>query len=145
MEEEQMIIVSTDKQEGGKVSDEASNNLDRKGLKTYGPVSLSKVPIPTARSVVLNSNEPPEEKYAWLEDLVRDTILTLGEGNTSVVRGYILKFQRRLNFDAEDLYYALSEYTEATNVQISRSKQKMPNESNQPFSYDPAQDYVTEL
>jgi hypothetical protein len=145
MEEELIMVVSTDTQEGRDVCKEISEKLRKKGLNSFGPATLPKVPIPEAKSVVLNSNPTSKDKYDWLQDLGHDTVLTLGSGNSSVMRGYSVKFQRRINYDAEDLYYSLSDYSVDTNVQISRNKEQSTNQTNSPFSYDPAQDFVTEM
>lgn len=144
MEKELVFVVSRNTKEGKHICNQMSKKLKRKGLNSYGPMTM-KAPWPEAQNVVLKSNDPSEDKYGWLQDLVHDTILTLKEGNSTLVRGYLLKFQRRINYDAKDLLNSVEQCSNSTNIQISRNTEENENKTNPPFSYDPIQDFITEI
>jgi len=118
---------------------------EKKGLESSGPLYLPKVHITEAKEVVLDSKEPEEDKHKWLKDLVRPTINDLGHSSSQLVRGYCFKFQQRVNFDSGNLVDSIGDYSDATIIQESRERKSNSNQTNPPFSYDPAQEFVTEL
>jgi len=145
MEEELVIVVSRDSKEAESLCQRLSKNLKKKGLESSGPLRLPKVHITEAKRVVHDFEESEDEKHGWLNDLKRDTISSLGHAKSQMVKGYSFRFRRRVNFDGESLLNSLAETSDATVIQTTRIQKSSPDTKNAPFSYDPAQDFVTEL
>ena len=145
MEEELVIVVSRDENEAKTVCNEITDLLRRKGLEASEPVCLAKVHITEAKNVVLDFEDPEMDKHRWLFDLKRATIENLGHASSQIVRGFSFRFQRRVDFDADDLLDSLEDFSSATVVQITRVQKSTSTSTNPPFSYDPTQDFVTEM
>jgi hypothetical protein len=145
MEEELVTVVSRDENEAKTVCNEITDSLQKNGLEASEPVCLAKVHITEAKNVVLDFEDPELDKHRWLSDLKRATIENLGHANSRMVRGYSFRFQRRVDFDADDLLDSLGDFSSATVVQTTRVQKSISTSTNPPFSYDPAQDFVTEM
>jgi len=145
MEEELVLVVSRNKTEARDVCSQISNILQKKGLESSPPLCLPKMHITEAKRVVLNLNEEPKEKHRWLNGVKRSTIENLGHYRSYFVRGYRFIFRRRINFDGEELINQIDETSSATIVQTTRIQKSAPETTNAPFSYDPSQDFVTEI
>lgn len=145
VEEELILVVSRDSKEAKSICKQISDKLRKKGLDSSGPLCLPKVHITEAKRVVLDGGRTAEESHNWLEQVRRATIENLGHAKSQMVNGYSFKFQCRVDIDVEHILGFVDDVSVATVIQTTRVKNSVSNSSDSPFSYDPAQDFVTEL